>query len=1037
MKKNALNLCSDLYSRNYIISEGIKTYKKDRKLEKVKILDIGGRNGKLELFLDPADNLTLLDIRDGDEPNLIVGDATNMHMFKDNSFDIITSGDVFEHIAPSKRKKFLEECLRVSKGLVIIAAPFDSPEVRKSEKITSKFFKDLTDKEHEWLKEHVENGLPDKDGLIGLLEQKSLFFQEFVSNDLENWELLQLFAFYAYKFGIPEDLVLKFYSLYNENLTTCENPNVNFYRHVFFITQNSTFSFDFTYKYNPLKKRELQYEAFNVLSQFINIDREKTGQHIQNITASLGEQITHVQNLQTAVGEKDEIMVNLNLKVVEQVEVIKDKDVHIKNLDSSLEEKDEIMKSLNLKVVEQVEVIEEKDGIMESLDLKVVEQVKVIEEKDEIMESLDKMIRDKDRHIENIEPAWRAWKAFQKKKIYKILLLNKRILQKLLHILRRIKIFFIHMYLGLKILFRKGPIVFFKRLVLYTKGINSDPLRQYAYQKFLARAKDAAPSISNVKKEIQTFKLSPKISIIVPVYNVEPKWLNKCIKSITKQYYENWELCLHDDASTNQDTIKCLRKWKKKDPRIKVQFGEKNQHISGASNDALKLASGDFIGLLDHDDELTLDALYEVVKALNNKPELDFIYSDEDKISVDDVLTGPYFKSDFNIDLFLCHNYISHFSVIRKSLGDKVGWFRKGYEGSQDYDLFLRIIDKTEKIHHIPKVLYHWRTIAGSTSSEYDEKSYCHTTSIKALEDYLKRNKIEGSIKKGLAKGTFKVDRKIIKEELVSIIVPFKDTPDLIEQLLKSLKNTTYKNYELLLVSNNSKDESVFSIIKEYQKNDTRIKLLEYNVPFNFSQINNWAVRKAKGDYLLLLNNDIQVIEPEWLKEMMSHIQRDEVGAVGAKLLYPNNTLQHAGIIAGLGGIAGHSHKHLPDKAAGYFFRPHLIQDLSGCTAACLLTKRAVYNKVGGLNEKKLKIAFNDVDFCLKIRKAGYLIVYTPYAKLYHHESVSRGYEDTPEKQERFQRECEYMYKTWGKALKDPYYNVNLSLAYEDFRLDV
>lgn len=538
-------------------------------------------------------------------------------------------------------------------------------------------------------------------------------------------------------------------------------------------------------------------------------------------------------------------------------------------------------------------------------------------------------------------------------------------------------------------------------------------------------------------KEMKTFTFKPKYSIIVPVYNVDEVWLDACIKSVINQIYTNWELCLYDDCSTKEETIKGLKKWIGKDERIKVKFGKENKNISLASNEAIKMATGEYICLLDHDDEITIDALYQNTKVLNEHPDVEVIYSDEDKIDTHGAIHLPYFKTDFNIDLLRSNNYICHFLVVKRSLGEKINWFRKGFEGSQDHDLVLRLVEQIspDKIYHIPRVLYHWRVIPGSTASEYSEKDYAFEAGKKAIEEHLMRNNEQAVVKKGMWGGAYKVERALQDEsKKVSIIIPFKDEVEVLKTCIESIvKFTKYKNIEVLLVSNNSDQPATFKYLKEIEKKHSFIKVLEYNVPFNFSKINNWGVQQATGDYVLFLNNDIEVITKGWLSTMVEHIQRPEVGAVGAKLYYPDDTIQHAGVVLGIGGIAGHAFKNYHRSEFPYF-HSGCIRNISACTAACLLVKKSVFLEVGKFNEKDLKVAFNDVDLCLKIRKAGYLIVYTPYAELYHYESKSRGYEDTPEKIARFERESGYMRKMWSEVLdNDPYYNPNLSLKAENY----
>ncbi len=545
------------------------------------------------------------------------------------------------------------------------------------------------------------------------------------------------------------------------------------------------------------------------------------------------------------------------------------------------------------------------------------------------------------------------------------------------------------------------------------------------------------PEFSNETKDnLSAFYQKPLISIVMPVYNVDPKWLEKAINSVEQQWYKNWELCIADDCSTNEATLEYLKSLQ--NPKIKVKFLEKNSGISGATNAALELAKGEYIALMDNDDEITPDALYEMVKAIN-ETRADFIYSDEDFIDTNGVCSNPHFKPDFSPDLLLSHNYITHFTCFKHSLLDEVGRFNSEFDGSQDYDLFLRLTEKCDKVVHIPKVLYHWRTLESSTSANAQAKPEAIERSRRVLEETLKRRGIDGWVEHGNLPHYFRV-RYVIKDNpLVSIIIPFKDKPELLEMCVNSiLEKSTYQNYEIIGVSNNSQEEATFAMMKQLEAKDKRVEFYEYNVPFNYAQINNHAVNMyAKGEHVLLLNNDIEVIAPEWIEAMLEHSQREEIGCVGAKLYYPNDTIQHAGIIIGLGGYAGHSHKMYPRDNPGYFNRLNAIQNVSAVTAACLMIKRSIYQEVDGMDEVKFKVAYNDVDFCLRVMKSGYRNLFTPYAELYHHESISRGYETTPKKLVRFQKEKAALLEGHRDILThgDPYYNPNLTLDREDFSL--
>ncbi|MDD5210822.1 MAG: glycosyltransferase, partial [Sulfuricurvum sp.] len=512
--------------------------------------------------------------------------------------------------------------------------------------------------------------------------------------------------------------------------------------------------------------------------------------------------------------------------------------------------------------------------------------------------------------------------------------------------------------------------------------------------------------------------------------------LDLAIKSVEAQWYENWELCIADDKSTQKTTLEYLKTIK--NPKIKINYLETNLNISGSSNEALSLASGDYVALMDNDDEITPDALYEVVRTIH-KTAAELIYSDEDKLELDGTLSDPHFKSHFAPDMFLSQNYISHLGVIKKELIEKVGGFAIGLEGAQDYDLYLKVLEHTDKVHHISKVLYHWRKIPGSSAADFDDKSYAQEAGLRALKNALKRRAIDADVLNGKHAGTYRVLYKIQKEPLVSIIIPFKDKPELLRMCIESiLDKSTYKNFEIIGISNNSSEEATFEEMKRVENLDDRIKFYEYNVAFNYSAINNYAVKTyAKGEQIILLNNDIEIITHDWIEAMLEFSQRDDVGVVGAKLYYPNNTLQHGGVIVGLGGVAGHSHKYFNKDDSGYFHRLNILQNLSAVTAACFMVKKSIYQELNGLNEQNLAVAFNDVDFCLRAREKGYLNIFTPYCEAYHHESISRGHEDTAQKQERFNSEVFFMQERHKTILEkgDPYYNVNLTLDREDFSL--
>lgn len=543
-----------------------------------------------------------------------------------------------------------------------------------------------------------------------------------------------------------------------------------------------------------------------------------------------------------------------------------------------------------------------------------------------------------------------------------------------------------------------------------------------------------------IKAHIEELPHKPLISVVMPTYNTDEKWLTAAIESVRAQLYQNWELCIADDNSSDPQVRKVLTKYSEFDKRIKVVFREKNGHIAEASNSALALATGEFTALLDHDDALSEHALYMVAAEVNNHPAASFIYSDEDKITSFGMRVNPHFKSDWNPDLFTSQMYTCHLGVYRTELVKKLGGFRAGFDGSQDWDLALRVADAIpeDQIRHIPHVLYHWRIIEGSTAHSTASKPYVLVAQKRAVEDHLKRRGVIG------AEVSILHDISHVRvhypvpdpEPLVSIIIPTKDQAKILETCVYGiLFKTKYKNIELIIVDNGSIEDETLEYFKQLER-DPRVRIIHDPKPFNYSRINNDAAKSAKGQIIAFLNNDLEVIDSAWLGEMVSHAVRKEVGAVGARLLFPNGLLQHGGVILGIGGVAGHNHKGRMKADPGYFNRAILLQDLSAVTAACLVMRREVFDRTDGFDEGRLAVAFNDVDLCLQVRKLGLRVVYNPYAELYHHESVSRGYETTPEKFTRFEGEIEAMKERWQEVLeRDPYYNPNLTLLTEDFAL--
>ena len=563
-------------------------------------------------------------------------------------------------------------------------------------------------------------------------------------------------------------------------------------------------------------------------------------------------------------------------------------------------------------------------------------------------------------------------------------------------------------------------------------------LRRYTknYSKWIKKNSITNQRIEEIKNEIANFKHNYTISIIMPVYNVDKVWLRKAIDSVINQIYENWELCIVDDASTNTDVKKTLEEYSNKDSRIKVIFLKKNMGISGASNKALSLATGEFIGLLDNDDELSIDALFENVKLINKYPDINMIYSDEDKLEMNGKRCEPFFKPDWSPHMLLSCMYIGHLGVYRKKIVDEIGGFRIGYEGSQDYDLVLRFTEKTDKIFHLPKILYHWRKIPGSAAFAEDSKSYAYVSAKKALKDAMKRRNIPSKIYDGQWTGSYRIKYEIIEKPTISILIPTTDQISVLKKCINSiLYNNSYNNYEILIIDNNSIEPETFeyfSVISS-QKN---IRVINYKNSINFSAINNYGVLEAKGNVLLFLKNNCEIRDKDSINSMIEHIQRKDVGAVGAKLFFSDNTLKHCGLMVLLSDhrIAGCPSYGYPETFNGYCGRNNIVHNVSAITDTAMMIKREVFNEVNGFDEK-LELLHKDVDFCLKLRERGYLIVFTPYAKFYHHEAFDKNHE----KKTLLSKDMDYFQVKWNKVLEkeDSCFNANLTIDRDDFSIKI
>ena len=548
------------------------------------------------------------------------------------------------------------------------------------------------------------------------------------------------------------------------------------------------------------------------------------------------------------------------------------------------------------------------------------------------------------------------------------------------------------------------------------------------------------PSEEELERQRNThFDYEPRLSIVIPVYKTPERYLQEMLDSIVNQTYSKWEVCIADGSPRGESRERLIKRYADRDTRFKYVILGENKGISGNTNAAMDMAQGDFLVLADHDDTLTPDALFECVKAMNEDPLYDVIYSDEDKLDMDgQALFDPHFKPDFNPDLLTSVNYICHLFVVNRNLVEAIGGFRQEFDGAQDYDFIFRCTEQARKVHHIPKVLYHWRCHMNSTASNPESKMYAFEAGARAIKAHYDRMGIAvDSVEKGVDYGIYHTRFHLDEEPLVSVIIPNKDhRADLDLCLTSLLDKGTYRNLEVIVVENNSTEPETFDYYEELQEKRKNVRVVTWKREFNFSAINNYGVTFAHGEYLLFLNNDVEVIEPDVIREMLGYARRDDVGIVGARLLYQDDTIQHAGVVIGFGGIAGQTFIGLHQAENSYFHRAMCAQDYSAVTAACMMSKRSLFDQVGGFREE-LAVAFNDIDYCLKIRSLGKKVVYNPYALLYHYESKSRGLEDTPEKVERFNREVARFIGYWPEIVinGDPYYNPNLTLRKSNFAL--
>jgi len=550
-------------------------------------------------------------------------------------------------------------------------------------------------------------------------------------------------------------------------------------------------------------------------------------------------------------------------------------------------------------------------------------------------------------------------------------------------------------------------------------------VRGEAYDSWVERHAPGAAEIASLRAGAELLQPSPLFTVVVPVHEIAEPLLRRCIDSVRAQAWERWELCAVDDGSRAPHVWETLQSYAGADARVRVDRLPASGGIVAATSRALEMARGDFVAFLDHDDELAPEALLAVAARLADEPGLDLVYSDEDKLDDAGRRVEPFFKPEWSPDLLLSMNYANHLTVVRRSLVEEVGGLRAGFDGSQDYDLLLRLVERTRRIGHVPRVLYHWRKMEGSEAAVRGAKGYAHVSAKRALEEALARRGLRGRVETTIP-GLYTVRYQIAGEPLVSIVMPTRDKASVLRSCVESIeRRTSWRRWELVVVDNGSTEPEALRYLDELGR---RHRVLRDPRPFNWSALNNAAARQARGELLLFMNNDMEVISEDWMAAMIEHAQRPEVGAVGARLLYPDGHVQHAGVVLGIGPVASHAFKYLPDGEPGYAWLGHVVRDVSAVTGACMMTRKDLFARTGGFDER-LPVAFNDVDYCLRLREEGLLVVYTPLARLYHHESMTRRDLHPPEDEA-------LMKARWSCALRDdPYYSPHLSREREDYGL--
>lgn len=976
--EDLLALPFDLYERYAFTRRVARTVWGNE--EGLRVLDVGGNSSPLKQFL-PGHEVFLTDI----EPPGSLTSVPLLHdgyvqgsgaalPFPDGSFDLVTAHDTLEHIPPDLREDFLREVLRVSNGLVILNQPMHDPLTERAEARLLEFLRTLRDEESRFLREHVELGLPKTEMVEAFLDRSGTTYVGVANGNLALWAATNALKNYAQTLPDGGETAGRIDRTFNLVLADRDHAEPSYRR-----------------AYIVATRQELAERIRDLAPAIQPPDAERSRRDFEAVESLMGTLEAHGVGLKDLLRQYHEAVTLLRQDVLDRDKEVRDREL-----------------------------------VVEDLEAVLVGKAEQIGEKDRAIVRRDRLVLERDAAIAAYESRWGVRASNRLRRWRERLVPPGSRRRGAMAVLRK----------GGATLTREGPIAFLRWLVSVWRWVPAlfrhppQPPRARVrpegwetddYQLWLDEHQLSPADLVAQRDEGERFAYRPRISVVMPVYNSEPGWLREAIDSVRSQTYTNWQLCIADDGSTRQDTREELERSRKRDRRIRVTTLPENRGISAASNAALALATGDFVALLDHDDVLQPDALQEVIRALNEQRDLDYIYSDEDKLELDGTHSQPFFKPDWSPDLLLSLNYVTHLSVFRRELVERVGGFREGFEGAQDWDLILRATEQTDRIAHIPKLLYSWRKAPGSAAASEEAKPYAYLAAKKAIEEAIARRGMDGEVRQGVVLGYFDVRYRIRGAPSVAIVIPTRDRLDMLRPCIESIRErSTYKSYEIVIVDNDSAEPETLAYLDEFSG-----RVIKQPGAFNFARIMNGAVGELDAEHVLLLNNDTEIGSDDWIEALLEHSQRAEVAAVGARLLFPDGEPQHEGVLVGPGdGLAGNIDTHR------YFELGRTIRDCSAVTAACMMTRTDVFRELGGF-EERLGVAYQDVDYCLRAREKGYLVVYTPLAVVTHVEGGTRGRTGRthPEADESFFRE------RW-RGYRDPYYNPSFDID-RPYRLKV